>query len=871
MGTFVTDPTTDATDIFPDGDKVGQTIPVGLSVDNVMRGIEANAIRDALLDLRTDARATVHLRHYGAVGDGVTDDTASIRAAIAACPEGGRILGQQGKTYYITRQSDGQCLEITKALDLDWGGATILYRPYLVGDAAATHAPAIYIHGSSGTAYAISAATTRGDTVTTTTAADAGNLAAGDYVILDTSATKDAWNKPDGLYNTFGTAQEIQHVKSVNASTGLVTFSRRLDNLYPANATIRKVTLLRGPKVRNIGYASEVSQALASTASLTESVGHLISINRTIGASVTGIHAENFRMFAVWSSQNIAPHVFDVHGKTDGTFNDQGGHAYLVRHQACQGSLTWGCTGNEVRHLLDYTQSYDGLSWGNVMHRGNTAFITHGFGSRRIVSVDDAAFGSDEGWAIGNTAFGADYELSVRGFRYVGTGHGINVVSGCEDVEVLEPNIVIHGSGAVRPIGVSGGAKRVRLEGGIVDVSASTSASVSCIKAGGGLTPGYTEKQISTGSATAGVDAVVTIETTAAHGWSASQSIYIGLYDTALGEYEGTWTIATVPTTTSFTFVRTGTTTQNLSITSSPYRAVSASGNFKPIEDLTIRGMRLKAGASQSNAVEAGCEGAFRFVDNNIDWTGGAGNVLLFNDQATDSSPTVVDVTGNHVTGACATFFQLDRPPSVALIVDGNTCPVYTASFLTFAIPSQVTAADWHKLSRITKNTATGSSPTTGFTGIDLWLLVKNGGYVAGNQYPANAAVTHATNKNYEYGTFTPTIEGASTAGTASYTSQLGVYQLDGRLMTVRVRLAWNTFTGTGRMRIKTMPTSNSGAVVACSVAEVNGLTYTGLINPIWSTTTIQLRQNNAGTLEDIPVDASADIAITATLPLTGA
>ena len=60
MGAFVTDDDVDGTDIFPDGDKVAApnlSRPATWTTDNVTRASEMNAIRDALLDLRTVVRA----------------------------------------------------------------------------------------------------------------------------------------------------------------------------------------------------------------------------------------------------------------------------------------------------------------------------------------------------------------------------------------------------------------------------------------------------------------------------------------------------------------------------------------------------------------------------------------------------------------------------------------------------------------------------------------------------------------------------------------------------------------------------------------------------------------------------------------------
>jgi len=58
----------------------------------------------------------------------------------------------------------------------------------------------------------------------------------------------------------------------------------------------------------------------------------------------------------------------------------------------------------------------------------------------------------------------------------------------------------------------------------------------------------------------------------------------------------------------------------------------------------------------------------------------------------------------------------------------------------------------------------------------------------------------------YEEGTFTPTIRGSSTVGTATYSTQVGSYTRIGRLVYVQIALTWSAHTGTGNLRIGALP-----------------------------------------------------------------
>ncbi len=811
------------------------------------------------------------IRAFGAKGDGITDDTLAWRRAIAAAPEGATIKGVPGHTYYIALQNDNRCLEITKAITLDFNGAQVTYKPWSNSDPAGTHSPAIWIHGSQGTSHAISAATTRGTTVTLTNIANAASYAAGDWIMVTTTASKNAWNNPAGIYNTFGSATEPQQIKSVNAGTGVITLTRRLDNFYPASASIRKLTLLRAPAVRNISRAVEVDADATSTKALAGDVGHFISIEYSHSPIVENVRVENFRMFCVWSQGNINPVVRRVTGhKGDGgKYISTGGHAYVVRHQACLGSLTENCTSYNARHLLDYTMSYDGISRNNTAHLGVGAFLTHGFGSRRITSVDDAAFDSSGGWAYQNVAFDADYEGKIIRFKYVGSGYGIEVGTNSQDVEIINPDITIVSSSNSKGILVSSGAKDVTISGGTIDTSGSTSTTSYGI-AVTAETPAYPGIGISSASATAGTNPTVTINTDVNHNLQVGDQIYVPLNEIASGQYHGTFAVASVPTTTQLTYVVTGTTTESFSIGSSPSRKVWRPANYHPAENVYIKGVTFRTSATQSHVIEIAALGTWvvqdckAYLSNSTEGS----NFLFSNNMTVNADSNNIIIKNNHMWGAISQFAQLERSATQLLEINGNVCEEYTAYFFNAAIPTYL-GNTWKSKLRLLNNAAAATAPTGGISTLNLWDAVKEGALVQGNTYPANAAVTNAYNKNYEYGSFTPTIEGATTAGTASYSTQIGRYSLDGKALNVRLRLNYSSFTGTGTMRILGIPYSNGSAVVPGAPAEVNGLAFTGIFMPQWSSNYIVLRQNNGGTIQDVPVDAAGDLTIAATLPLT--
>jgi hypothetical protein len=64
---------------------------------------------------------------------------------------------------------------------------------------------------------------------------------------------------------------------------------------------------------------------------------------------------------------------------------------------------------------------------------------------------------------------------------------------------------------------------------------------------------------------------------------------------------------------------------------------------------------------------------------------------------------------------------------------------------------------------------------------------------------------------DYEEGTFTPTIAGSTTAGTATYSTQVARYTKIGRQVSCQIDLGYNSGTGTGNLTIAGLPFTDAG------------------------------------------------------------
>lgn len=156
-------------------------------------------------------------------------------------------------------------------------------------------------------------------------------------------------------------------------------------------------------------------------------------------------------------------------------------------------------------------------------------------------------------------------------------------------------------------------------------------------------------------------------------------------------------------------------------------------------------------------------------------------------------------------------------------------------------------------------------------------LRVTSDGYVRlstnspGIQFGGDTAAANALD-DYEEGTFTPSIVGTSTAGTATYgaNGQQGRYTKIGNRVFFDLYLAWSAHTGTGDLQINGLPftvqnTTNLNrtySAIFSSVALTAGSIGAAFSSP--NTTTIALRQlpTGGGAVATVPMDTSAQISI---------
>lgn len=143
-------------------------------------------------------------------------------------------------------------------------------------------------------------------------------------------------------------------------------------------------------------------------------------------------------------------------------------------------------------------------------------------------------------------------------------------------------------------------------------------------------------------------------------------------------------------------------------------------------------------------------------------------------------------------------------------------------------------------------------------------LLTLSGGQIA---FPGTQSASSDPNTldDYEEGTFTPTIVGSTSAGTGTYTQQIGKYTKIGRVVHVDIVIQWTAHSGTGNILIDGLPfTVAANTSPPCSINGLD-LTFSNQLTASFSGSSTQARpltHSSGGSLSFVPMDTSAGIRL---------
>lgn len=140
-----------------------------------------------------------------------------------------------------------------------------------------------------------------------------------------------------------------------------------------------------------------------------------------------------------------------------------------------------------------------------------------------------------------------------------------------------------------------------------------------------------------------------------------------------------------------------------------------------------------------------------------------------------------------------------------------------------------------------------------------------------GITFPATQSASADANTldDYEEGTWTPSVVGLTTAGTATYVQRIGTYTKIGNTVRIYICLNWSGHTGTGTTAVTGFPfASNAGGQTPFSVFtygetfSANNVANGGLMST--GTTSWEHFQipTGGGNSSGIPIDAAAEIQV---------
>ena len=149
-----------------------------------------------------------------------------------------------------------------------------------------------------------------------------------------------------------------------------------------------------------------------------------------------------------------------------------------------------------------------------------------------------------------------------------------------------------------------------------------------------------------------------------------------------------------------------------------------------------------------------------------------------------------------------------------------------------------------------------------------------------GITFPATQVASSDANTldDYEQGTFSPSVSGTTTAGTATYSNRIGRYTKIGNTVTVSVYMAWSGHTGTGNMSLTDLPftvvnVTNYFPSAALGYVQNIALTALNIATAIanYNSTNLSVYQypTGGGASTTVPIDTAGEIAYTLTYEAT--
>lgn len=202
--------------------------------------------------------------------------------------------------------------------------------------------------------------------------------------------------------------------------------------------------------------------------------------------------------------------------------------------------------------------------------------------------------------------------------------------------------------------------------------------------------------------------------------------------------------------------------------------------------------------ASTSNATGINLNYVLLFFPISITAASSSMNYTQINTAATNSTCLTTVTSGNH--NLTASFFGSGSASAIS---------IGASTAVTLASECEVVSSNTNAI------TGAGSVQFSPISMAGSSVLVNTTTQTAFPITFASPGTTGSTSRslsNFDQGTFTPVIAGASTAGTGTYTNQIGRYQRVGRIVFITINITWTAHTGTGVVLITGLPFTANAA-----------------------------------------------------------
>lgn len=308
----------------------------------------------------------ISLKDYGAVGDGITDDSSAIQSAING---GAKLITGSGYTYKCNSKLTLHSDLILRDMTLDFSSLTALDGSYRI---------CVKAEGSIVDSSALSANASEGAYSVVVTAGQGSKFSAGDYVLL---TSEDIYNYPSASVKR----GEIKQVQSV--ATDTITFRESLYESYTTanTATLRKLSLINNVVLDNVNI---IGSNIENHLNIGLSINYANNL-QVINSSFTNNDLYNLALYNTinFSIQN---------NNFDGVrYTGTGVSFYGVALLNC---TQWGQVSNnrgqELRHLVTTTSS--------ASYYGQPYFISVNNNNMRNAMASDIY----ASWAYENHGFG---------------------------------------------------------------------------------------------------------------------------------------------------------------------------------------------------------------------------------------------------------------------------------------------------------------------------------------------------------------------------------------------------------------------------------------------------------------------------------